>query len=59
MSVAATVRVTIYDPDTGIVTQEIVQQVSEGGAHGYEIERQFRQLGEQIAPLIDPYYQKD
>lgn len=55
---AAILRVTIYDPDTGIVEQEIVSRVSDGGAYGHEIERHLERLGQKLAPILDEYHER-
>lgn len=49
---AIIIEVTIYDEDTGVVEQQIVETHS--GYRGYEVLEDFEALGRKIAKIIHP-----
>jgi hypothetical protein len=49
---ALLVQVTIYDTETKAPVQQIIEHCD--GSFSWEVERLFRELGEKLAPIIDP-----
>jgi len=54
---ALLVQITVYDEDTGAVSEQIVETYT--GSYGYEVVSMFEKLGERLAPKADPYYHND
>ena len=46
------IEVTIYDEDTGVVEQRIIETHS--GYRGYEVAEDFEKLGRRVAEIIHP-----
>lgn len=54
MSKALLIQVKVFDTETHEVVQQVVQHYD--GTYGYEVERVFRTLGENMAKVVDPYH---
>lgn len=56
MSKSLVIQVTVYDDETGSVEQTIVRH--SGSQYHWEVTSAFGQLGEKVADVIDPDYEK-
>ena len=51
---AIIVQVTVYNKETGVVEQQVVNVYD--GSYGYEVERMFERLGESFGKVIEPHH---
>jgi len=59
MSKYIIIEVKVYDSETKLVEQHVIDTYDSGHCYGYEIERHFESLGERFAKQLDPHSYED